>query len=213
MAYNVLLQEYTLDAYAREGFSGLEVLQMAKIFKKITGIFSTAIVVGMVLLAILLAGVRLVGLTPYTVLSGSMEPTYHVGSIIYVMEVDPMELKDGDPITYTIASGTVVTHRIIEVQNPGDPDKLAFRTQGDANDTPDGKPVPAAAVIGKPVFSIPYLGFVSDFVKQPKGLIVVVCVCLLVPVLSMLKDAFAPEKKEETPEDREDKPEEVPEEK
>ena len=179
------------------GCSGLEVLRMAKTFKIISKTLSTVIVVGMVLLAVLLAGVRLVGLTPYTVLSGSMEPNYHVGSVIYVMEVDPMELKDGDPVTYTMASGTVVTHRIIEVLDGDDPATRSFRTQGDANDTPDGKPVPASAVIGKPVFTIPFLGYVSDFVKRPQGLIVILCVCLLVPVLSLLKDAFAPEPKEE----------------
>ena len=46
----------------------------------------TNILVGLVvLLAIALVGVRLVGIQVFTVLSGSMEPAYHVGSLIYVV--------------------------------------------------------------------------------------------------------------------------------
>ena len=44
--------------------------------KKHWNALTTLIVIAIVILAILLAGVRLVGLTPYVVLSGSMEPTY-----------------------------------------------------------------------------------------------------------------------------------------
>ena len=44
-----------------------------------------------------------------------MEPTYRVGSIIYVKDIDPQELKEKDPVTYVLNGSTVVTHRIIEV--------------------------------------------------------------------------------------------------
>lgn len=66
-------------------------------FRKIWSLISTLVVIVIVFLAIALVGVRLVGLTPYTVLSGSMEPTYHVGSLIYVKDVDPSEIRVGDP--------------------------------------------------------------------------------------------------------------------
>ena len=51
--------------------------------KRIINIVTTIVIIITVLLVVMLAAVRIVGLTPYTVLSGSMEPTYHVGSIIY----------------------------------------------------------------------------------------------------------------------------------
>ena len=70
---------------------------MEKTLKIISKTLSTALVVIVVLLAILLAGIRVIGFTPYTVLSGSMEPTYHVGSIVYVKKVDPTTLRVGDP--------------------------------------------------------------------------------------------------------------------
>ena len=57
--------------------------------RKIWNIVSTIIVALVVLLAVLLVGVRLVGIQVFTVLSGSMEPTYHTGSVIYVKKVDP----------------------------------------------------------------------------------------------------------------------------
>ena len=52
--------------------------------QKIWNGVSTVLVAGVVLLAVLLVGVRLFGLQVYTVLSGSMEPAYPVGSLIYV---------------------------------------------------------------------------------------------------------------------------------
>ena len=61
--------------------------------KKVWNFITTIIVVLVVILAILLVGVRVVGFDVYTVLSGSMEPTYHVGSLIYVKDVDPLKVE------------------------------------------------------------------------------------------------------------------------
>ena len=57
---------------------------MKKTVKKIWDIVSTVLVAAIVLVALLLAGTRLAGMRAYTVLSGSMEPTYHVGSLVFV---------------------------------------------------------------------------------------------------------------------------------
>ena len=66
---------------------------------------------------------------------------------------------------------TVATHRIIEIlPDEEDSSVLRFRTQGDANDAPDGTPVHYKNVIGKPVFSVPYLGYFANFVQNPPGL-------------------------------------------
>ena len=50
--------------------------------KKTWNIISTVLVALVVLLALLLVGARIFGLQVFTVLSGSMEPTYHTGSLI-----------------------------------------------------------------------------------------------------------------------------------
>ena len=171
---------------------------MEKIFKIISKTLSTALVAVVVLLAIALVGIRVIGFTPYTVLSGSMEPTYHVGSVVYVKKVDPTTLKVGDPITFYLTGNVIATHRIIEVHGEGTPN-LGFRTQGDANETVDGI-TPASAVIGKATFSIPYLGYLSNFLQQPKGLITVVGTGAAVLVVSYIIDALFPAKKETEPE-------------
>ena len=77
---------------------------------------STVLVVIVVVVALLLVGARLFGLQVYAVLSGSMEPTYHVGSVIYVEPVDPSEIQVGDPITFVMNEElTVATHRVVRI--------------------------------------------------------------------------------------------------
>ena len=145
-----------------------------------------------VLLAIALVGVRLVGLQPFVVLSGSMEPTYHVGSLIYVKSVNHKDLGVGDPITYMVSQDTVVTHRIIEVLvDEEDPETIRYFTQGDANDVPDGSSVHYKNIIGKPVFSIPYLGYVSNYIQNPPGSYVSIAAGALLILLVFLPDIFA----------------------
>lgn len=164
---------------------------MFHIIKRIGNWMSGVIVDIVVLLAIALVGVRLIGLKPFVVLSGSMEPTYHVGSLIYVKDVDYKELKVGDPITYMVSENTVVTHRIIEVLvDEEDPDTIRYFTQGDANDVPDGSSVHYKNIIGKPVFSIPYLGYVSNYIQTPPGMYVAVAAGAMLIMLVFLPDIF-----------------------
>lgn len=165
--------------------------------KRIWNWISGVLVGIVVLLAIALVGVRLVGLQPYVVLSGSMEPTYHVGSLIYVKSVDYKQLKAGDPITYMISQDTVVTHRITEVLvDEEDPDTLRYFTKGDANDVPDGTSVHYKNIIGKPVFAIPYLGYVSNYIQNPPGKYVAIAAGALLILLVFLPDVFSDEEKE-----------------
>ena len=169
---------------------------MSTTIKKIWNGISGVLVGIVVLLAIALVGVRLIGLQPYVVLSGSMEPTYHVGSLIYVKSVDYKELKAGDPITYMISQDTVVTHRIIEVlADQEDPDTIRYFTQGDANAQPDGTSVHYKNIIGKPVFSIPYLGYVSNYIQNPPGKYVAISGGAILILLVFLPDIFTDENK------------------
>lgn len=170
---------------------------MSSKIKKIWNWISGVIVGIVVLLAIALAGVRLIGLQPYVVLSGSMEPAYHVGSLIYVKSVDYKELKVGDPITYMVNQDTVVTHRIIEVLiDEEDPDTIRYFTQGDANSAPDGTSVHYKNIIGKPVFSILYLGYLSNYIQNPPGMYVAISAGAILILLVFLPDIFVDEKKE-----------------
>ena len=137
--------------------------------KRYWGIFTTVLVGIILLLAIFLVAFRLLGFEIYTVMSGSMEPAYHVGSLIYVRPVNTDELKEGDVITFLAdKDNTIVTHRIIEVTNENN--ATHFRTKGDANDVPDAKSVHYKNVLGKPEFTIPLLGYLAFHIQRPPGL-------------------------------------------
>ena len=172
---------------------------MRKTIKRIWNWFSSILVASVVLLAVALVGVRIVGLQPYVVLSGSMEPTYPVGSLIYVKSTDYKQLKVGDPITFLVSEDTVATHRIIEVlPDEDDPNTIRYFTQGDANDAPDGSSVHYKNIIGKPVFSIPYLGYVSNYIQAPPGKYVAISGCALLMLLVFLPDIFVKDEKKDS---------------
>lgn len=180
-----------------------------KTVKLIWNIVTWTIVILAVAIAVLLAGVRLVGINPYTVLSGSMEPEYHVGSIIYVVDVDPHELKVNDPVTYMLSDDIVVTHRIIEIVPAVDENgvpvindrtgkqAIRFVTKGDANNSADGSLLHENNVIGKPIFSIPYLGYVADYIQNPPGTYIAIVVACLLLMATFLPDILFPDDKKE----------------
>lgn len=179
---------------------------MLRKVKKVCSALTTLCVILVVIGAILLVGVRVVGLEPYVVLSGSMEPAYHVGSLIYVRKVDPAQMQANDPVTYQMEDGTVVTHRIVQrVEDPNRPGRFLFRTKGDANNMEDGPLLAPEYIIGKPVFSIPYMGYVSYFVQKPPGTYVVISACLFLLVLPAFVDSLIAirEKKDEAPQEPE----------
>lgn len=170
---------------------------MIKTLKKIWNVISTVLVVVMVLCAVFMMGSRLLGYQCYTVISGSMEPSYSVGDLLYVKKVDPNTIKEKDPITFLLNEDLVIaTHRVVKV----DAEKQHFYTKGDANETPDAAPVHFKNVIGVPQFAIPMLGYVSDFVQNPPGTYITIAVGVVLILLVFLPDMLR--KKEE--EDEED---------
>ncbi len=160
--------------------------------KKVWDIVSSVLVGLVVLLAVLLVGARLVGLQVFTVLSGSMEPTYHTGSLIYVKKVDPYTIKEGQPITFLLDEDTVATHRVVGVvPDEEDSTVIRFRTKGDANEAEDGGLVHYKNVIGTPIFSIPKLGFFAEYIQHPPGMYVAISVGAVLLLMMFLPDLFA----------------------
>ena len=164
---------------------------MSKTVKRIWNWFTTVLVAIVVVLALLLVGARLIGLQVFTVLSGSMEPAYHVGSLIYVKEADPFELEAGDVITYALDEDTVATHRIVEVVPDEEDDTVVrFKTKGDANEAEDGDLVHCENVQGTPVFTIPYLGYVANYIQNPPGTYIAISAGAILLLLVFLPDLF-----------------------
>ena len=105
-----------------------------------------------------------VGAERYTVLTGSMTPTYPPGTLIVVEPVERRELGVGMPITYQLRPGepAVVTHRIIAASQNARGVR-SYITQGDANDVPDDAPVVYEQIRGRVWYGIPYLGYVNNW--------------------------------------------------
>lgn len=162
--------------------------------RKIWNTISNILVALVVILALLLVGARIVGLQVFTVLSGSMEPTYHTGSLIYVKKVDPYTIQEGQPITFMLDENTVATHRVVGiVPDEEDHTVIRFRTKGDANEAEDGSLVHYKNVIGTPIFSIPYLGYVANYIQHPPGMYVAISAGAVLLLLVFIPDIFADE--------------------
>lgn len=128
-----------------------------------------------------------------TVLSGSMEPTIKTGSIIAVKPGGDMtRFKEGDIITFMDEERRLVTHRIIEVVQSGD--QTMYRTKGDNNNAPDQNLVMSGNVVAEYTgFTIPYLGYISEFVQSKNGILVTVIlpgVLLLIYAIYTIWTAF-----------------------
>ena len=152
--------------------------------KKAYKIFTTLLLIILIAMAAILFLPKLLGMTPLAVLSGSMEPTYHVGSLVYVKDADPAEVQVGDPITFKISDDTMVTHRVVAI----DTEAQTFQTKGDANDNVDGGAVAYQNLVGKPVFTIPYMGYLAVYANTTTGMIVMVTVILVILILTFLPD-------------------------
>ncbi len=161
----------------------------APVARKIWNAALTLLLIAVVVLAALFTGVRLFGLTPYTVTSGSMEPAYPVGSMIYVKHADPGDVQVGQAITFYLNSSTVATHQVWAIEGEG------FRTQGIANRDSEGNilhdaaPVPFDALIGTPVACIPYLGFLYVAIRTPVGVCALVFLGAGACLASLLMDS------------------------
>lgn len=174
-------------------------MQMPKKVKKIWDTVTTVLVVLVVVFAVFLMGSRLVGLQVFNVISGSMEPTYSVGDLLYVKSVDPDSVKVGDPITFVLNEELVVaTHRVVAI----DGENRQFTTKGDANETEDATPVHFNNLIGVPVFAIPLLGYVSAYIQSPPGMYVAIAFGAVLLAAVFLPDLLTKEtKKNETEEE------------
>lgn len=154
---------------------------------KIINTITTVLVVLLVVFAALLVVPRFVGIDTYVVLSGSMEPVHKTGGLIYTTKnVDTDELEVGDVITFQMSETTIATHRIIDIKNDGG--TRMFQTKGDANASPDQNLVPEQNVIGKSLFSIPYLGYAANYIQQPPGLYYAAGVGIVLVLLTFLSD-------------------------
>jgi len=128
----------------------------------------TIALVGATVLALLMVVPSLLGYQRYVIISGSMEPTLPVGSVVYDEVVPVDDIVVGDIITFVpppeFDIDSPVTHRVVEVaiaeENSSHPGQRLFRTKGDNNEDVD----PWRMVLDGPdqarvEHHVPYVGY------------------------------------------------------
>lgn len=166
---------------------------MIKAVTRICNLISTLMIIACLAITAALIAPRLAGREAFAVMSGSMEPYYHVGSIVYVdKDISPEEIQVGDPITFRKADTAVATHRVIAI----DEEARQFTTKGDANEVQDMAPVSFDNVIGKAGMSIPLLGYISLNITTKKGMIAAAAVVVVFILLQLIPEILKPEEKE-----------------
>lgn len=116
----------------------------------------------------------------YVVQSGSMEPALPTGSVVITQSLPRYTV--GDIITFGRAgSDQLVTHRIVRKNAEG------FITKGDANNDIDPGTVLPEEIVGSARFTVPYLGYLVDFTKTPRGFVVMVVIPATIIIYEELK--------------------------
>ena len=104
---------------------------------------------------------EIIGYRSYTVLSGSMEPEFYPGDMVIIKHKNKTDIKLNDIVTYKGSDGVIITHRIIKETTDG------YITKGDNNNIEDTDILTPENIIGEVKFSIPKLGYLSNFLSKP----------------------------------------------
>lgn len=131
-------------------------------------IFSAALYLIVIIIAAMLAAMLIFGMRLYCIQTGSMEPTYPVGTMIVVEKVDFAQLREGDVITFHAGKNTVVTHRLIGI----DKNTQQLTTKGDNNNVADS-PRGFDNVIGRVKYGVPFVGYAVLLLNTNFGRIMV----------------------------------------
>ena len=143
------------------------------IIAKIVDIILTLIII----IGLAFAFFYVIKIVPFVVLSGSMEPNLHVGSLSFINKnYDYEDVKKGDIIAFKKDSGVLVAHSVYAIENN------EFITKGNANEETDVSYVTKPNYIGRNVFNIPYAGYSVKWIQTKKGKIIsgTLIACLIV---------------------------------
>ena len=105
------------------------------------------------------------------VVSGSMEPTIHVGDLI-IIDTKENNYQENDIVTFYDVDNAFVTHRIISINGK------EMITKGDNNNTLD-EPTKTDKLVGKYIFKISGVGKLLSAFKSPFVMIMFLVIGLL----------------------------------
>ena len=169
-----------------------------KIFNTFSSLIEWVIMIVLALL-IVLVGVQkfsnrgnFFGYRIYTIISGSMIPTYDVGDTLLIKEMSANNIEVGDAVTYLgdggALNGKIITHQVVSIEFDEN-GKYLFHTKGVANNIEDPI-VSQDQVLGKVVhkfFFLTLLGKITTsmsllfvFVTIPVAIIIAIEIVKLV---------------------------------
>jgi len=137
-------------------------------------------VLGVGCLLVAVAG-PLLGVSAQFVRSGSMEPEFGTGALVFAREASVSDLTEGDVVSIPTESSRI-THRIVKIHHDGDMATLTLK--GDANRNPDPRTHTVSSA-DRVFFDVPWLGYPLGWLREPLGAIILagLVVVLLVRIL------------------------------
>lgn len=119
------------------------------------------------------------------IVSHSMEPTINVNDLIFIKYCTAEELKEGDIITYRKENESIVTHRIVDIEEN---EKIEYTTKGDNNNAEDDEKIQYDQVCGKYLFKIEKAGKFVEILQKGNGIISIIIIILIFVVLKNTND-------------------------
>jgi signal peptidase len=126
--------------------------------KQIGNLLSLAAFAVLAVLCLSFVAMRVLGLGSFIVTGGSMEPSIHKGSLVFVQPVTPSDVKVGEVITFQ-QYGQTTTHRVISIGSGST--GLMFKTQGDANKVADPEDKFFPGQVGVVRLALPIAGTIA----------------------------------------------------
>lgn len=137
---------------------------------------STVLTLGAILgvASILTFGVSLLfGVRPLVVVSGSMEPTLPVGSVVFSTQAAAGDIHEGSVVTVDRPRNLgLVTHRLVKSVET-EPGMYEYTLKGDANSKEDPEPYKVKTA-GKYVWHVVGLGYIAEFLQSKNGTVLAV---------------------------------------
>lgn len=116
----------------------------------------------------------------FTVVSGSMKPTYDIGDVLISKETDASKIKVRDTISYLGRAGSfrdkVITHKVVGIEKDEN-GKYVFRTKGTANLVEDPL-VYQDQLYGVVVYKVKLLSLIYKIVSTKYGMLIFVIIPL-----------------------------------
>ena len=155
--------------------------------KKIFRILRNALCIIICVLFSLVVVMTISGAKGYSVASDSMSPEFRRGDVVFVKAVPFDELEEGDVVTVSFkAREGTYTHRIVSI----DYEKKEIRTAGDNTGSVDTESADENQILGKVLFAIPLVGYLSLLMTNTTYVAVIVLTVLVIMAVGYIAGKY-----------------------